>query len=98
MDKEFHDHEAAMARAELKKAAEYAIKLFKMIKEGDELEGWTAAKITKAADYLSSVYHHMDYEQAMKAKIDHGPRNFDESLQSEIKKSLKESWAEKRKG
>ena len=26
------------------------------------LEGWTASKITKAADYLSSVYHKLDYD------------------------------------
>jgi hypothetical protein len=30
--------------------------------EQQGLEGWVAAKITKASDYLSSVYHYMEYE------------------------------------
>lgn len=56
------DHEAAMARADLYKLAQYSAKLFKMIHEGQQLEGWVQAKITKAADYVSSVYHFMAYE------------------------------------
>ena len=55
-------HEAAMARADLYKLANYSMKLFKMIQEGQELEGWVQAKVTKAADYISSVYHFMQYE------------------------------------
>lgn len=57
-----YDGELDMARAELLKAADYATKLFNHIGKLDSLEGWTASKITKAADYLSSVYHYMDYE------------------------------------
>lgn len=56
------DHEAAMARADLYKLANYSFKLFKMIQDGDQLEGWVQAKITKAADYVASVYHFMEYE------------------------------------
>jgi len=59
---DYEDHEADMARAQLMQTAEYAIKLFKMIQPGDNLEGWTASKITKASDYLSSVFHYMEYE------------------------------------
>ena len=55
-------HEAAMARADLYKCATYSFKLFKMIQEGQELEGWVQAKITKAADYIASVFHYMEYE------------------------------------
>ena len=54
--------EMHMARADLHKAAQYAIKLSEMLENIDALEGWTASKITKAADYLSSVYHWIDYE------------------------------------
>jgi len=64
------DHEAMMARAELYKAAKYAMKLFKMIREGDELEGWVSAKITKAADYLDSVAHYMEYHQEVKHEFE----------------------------
>ena len=58
------DHEARMAKADLYKTAQYAAKLFKMINDGDELEGWVQAKITKAADYMSSVYHYLDYQRS----------------------------------
>ena len=60
------DHEVQMARADLYKIAKYGIKLHEMLKnvsEAEGLEGWVQAKITKAADYLGSVYHHLDYEQ-----------------------------------
>jgi hypothetical protein len=56
------DKEAAMARADLYKLANYSFKLFKMIRDGDQLEGWVQAKVTKAADYIASVYHYMEYE------------------------------------
>ena len=60
------DHEVQMARAELYKLAKYSIKLHEMLKgvsEAEGLEGWVQSKITKAADYLGSVYHHLEYEQ-----------------------------------
>jgi hypothetical protein len=56
------DHEGKMARSELYRAAKYAMKLFQMIQEGQELEGWVQSKITKSADYLDSVYHYMEYQ------------------------------------
>ena len=60
---EDHDNsEIHMAKAELKKAADYATQLSDMMDNLDGLEGWTASKITKAADYLSSVYHWLDYD------------------------------------
>ena len=60
-----HDHEVQMARADLYKIAKYAIKLHDMLKnvsESEGLEGWQQAKITKASDYISSVYHNLDYD------------------------------------
>lgn len=62
-DSEDHDNsEIHMAKSELKKAADYANQLSAMMDNLDGLEGWTASKITKAADYLSSVYHWLDYD------------------------------------
>ena len=61
------DHEVQMARADLYKIAKYAIKLHDMLKgvsEAEGLEGWVQSKITKSADMIGSVYHHMDYEEA----------------------------------
>ena len=60
-----HDHEVQMARADLYKIAKYAIKLHDMLKtvsEEEGLEGWQQAKITKASDYISSVYHNLEYD------------------------------------
>jgi hypothetical protein len=57
------DHEVQMARADLFKLAKYSVELHKILKNVSEeqgLEGWVQAKITKAADYISSVKHHME--------------------------------------
>ena len=56
------DREGAMAKADLYKLANYSLKLFKMMEANTQLEGWVQAKITKAADYIASVYHYMEYE------------------------------------
>jgi len=59
------DHEVQMARAELYKLAKYSIKLHEMLKgvsEAEGLEGWVQSKITKASDYIGSVYHHLEYD------------------------------------
>ena len=58
------DSEMKMALAELYKIEKYAFGLSLMLKEMPALEGWTAAKITKAADYLGSVFHKLDYDFA----------------------------------
>ena len=58
------DSEVKMALAELYKIEKYAFALGIMMKETKALEGWTAAKITKAADYLGSVFHKLDYDFA----------------------------------
>jgi hypothetical protein len=62
---EIHDHEASMAKAQLMRIAEQSIELFKMIQEGDNLEGWVAAKITKANDYINAVHQNLSYESTM---------------------------------
>jgi hypothetical protein len=56
------DREGAMAKADLYKLASYSHKLFQQIQDEDQLEGWVQAKITKAADYIASVYHYLEYE------------------------------------
>ena len=58
-----YDHEATMAKAQLMRIAEQSIELFKMIQEGDNLEGWVAAKITKANDYINAVHQNMAYDE-----------------------------------
>ena len=56
------DREGAMAKADLYKIANYSHKLFKQIEDQDQMEAWVQAKITKAADYIASVYHYLEYE------------------------------------
>jgi len=60
------DHEVNMAKSDLYKIAKYAIELHKMLQNVSEeqgLEGWVQAKITKAADYMGSVKHHLEYKE-----------------------------------
>ena len=64
-DRAERDHEVQMARSDLYKLAKYSIKLHDMLKnvsEAEGIEGWQQSKITKAADYISSVYHALDYD------------------------------------
>ena len=63
------DHEVQMARSDLYKIANYAVKLHKMLKNVSEeqgIQGWMQAKITKAADYMSSVAHTLEYDMMEK--------------------------------
>lgn len=58
------DHEVQMARADLYNIADQAIKLHGILKHVSEeqgLEGWQQAKITKAADYINSVFTALSY-------------------------------------
>lgn len=69
-DRAERDHEVQMARSDLYKLAKYSIKLHDMLKtvsEAEGIEGWQQSKITKAADYISSVYHSLDYEMNMES-------------------------------
>jgi len=65
-DEEADTSEVNMAKSELYKLAEYAPKLLDLIENYDELEGWIQAKITKASDYVSDVFHYLKYENENK--------------------------------
>ena len=102
------DHEVQMARSDLYKAAKYSIKLHERLKgisEEQGLEGWVAAKITKASDYLSSVFHYMDYEmmsseemtesrtkivQAIKTKSEQPEPTYKETISKKYQEKLDE--------
>ena len=59
------DHEVQMARKDCYTAADDAIALHKLLRnitEAQGLEGWVAAKITLAADYLNTVREHLEYQ------------------------------------
>jgi len=70
-DQMHQDHEVQMARADCYNAADYAIKLHKIlqgVKETGQLEGWVSEKLTLANDYLRTVYEYLSYEQIEQEK------------------------------
>jgi len=90
------DHEVQMARAELYKIAKYAIKLHEMLKgvsEAEGIEGWMQSKITKAADYMGSVYHTLDYDMMGESKKTF-KGNMDEAAKADYKTTLAEKMKE----
>ena len=54
-----HDHEAGMAKNELRDMISNASKIDSMVGEGDDLPGWVSAYISLAADYMHSVAEYM---------------------------------------
>lgn len=54
-----HDHEAGMAKNELRDMISNASKIDSMVGEGDNLPGWVSAYISLAADYMHSVAEYM---------------------------------------
>ena len=70
------DHEISMARGELKATADKALELVAALEgksdEGNPMEAWVQSKITKAKDYVNSVYDYLMYnpEMANEANID----------------------------
>ena len=87
------DREGAMAKADLYKLATYSLKLFKKLQDDDQLEGWVQAKITKAADYVASVYHYLEYEMKISEYGSHleSAEVYSESQKAEIKNKLMEA-------
>ena len=94
------DHEVQMARSDLYKIAKYAIKLHEMLKgvsEAQGLEGWQQSKITKAADYMGSVYHAMDYDMQFGEQNESAnPTDYKEGLANQLaeKKNLSKEITE----
>jgi hypothetical protein len=57
------DHEASMAKAELRELISNATKLDQHIEEHTELPGWISAYITLASDYISSCTQSVCYQE-----------------------------------
>ena len=65
----YNDYEGRMAKQNLYKMHKYSRELFDMLDDQMELEAWVQEKIAKAADYIGSVKHYLEYE------MDHGPED-----------------------
>jgi len=81
---DYVDDEGRMAKSQLYKMAKYAVKLHGMLDDMEQLPSWLQAKITKASDYMSMVYHYLDYEFARR----------DGSLMEEVDKYKEEMLKE----
>ena len=66
------DHEAMMAKAELRSLVKNAKSIYEKISDGDELPGWVSAYVTLASDYMNSVNQYME-------EMVNGEQSLDES-------------------
>jgi len=55
------DREGRMAKRQLADIAEYAHELSGMLAHETQLEAWVQSKLTKAADYIKTVKHYVEY-------------------------------------
>ena len=58
----YNDYEGRMAKQNLFNLHKYSKELFEMIHDYQEMESWVQEKIAKAADYIGSVKHYLEYE------------------------------------
>ena len=60
---EYHDidKEGKMAKRQLHDMERYSRELSEMLTDTTQLESWVQAKLTKAADYLKTVKHYVEY-------------------------------------
>jgi len=69
-----------MAKSQLYAIAKYAIELLQLIKDGDPLDAWVQAKITKAADYVDAVQHYLEGEEYLDANQGESEEELDEGI------------------
>ena len=55
------DNEGDFAKRQLHDMEQYARELGQMLTDATQLESWVQAKLTKAADYLKTVKHYVEY-------------------------------------
>jgi len=82
MEEDHHENpndDSDMAKSQLYGIAKYAIELLQMIKDGDPLDAWVQAKITKAADYVDAVQHYLEGEEYLDANQEEPEEDLDEA-------------------
>ena len=55
------DREGRMAKRQLADIAQYSQELSQMLQDETQLEAWVQSKLTKAADYIKTVKHYVEY-------------------------------------
>jgi len=69
------DDDGFMAKRQLYDLAKHSVALHRTIQDTDNLEPWVQAKITKAADYIDTVKHYLEYQDVRggeEATVDFG--------------------------
>jgi hypothetical protein len=61
---DYMDDEGRFAKSQIHKMAHYATKLTDMLNDMEQLPSWVQSKLTRASDYMSMVYHYLEYEFA----------------------------------
>lgn len=79
-----------MAKSQLYAIAKYALELLQMIKDGDPLDAWVQAKITKAADYVDAVQHYLEGEEFLDANQEAPEEEMTEAQVAELFKRVKD--------
>ena len=64
------DDESDMAKSQLHNLIKDAQRLESMIADGEQLDAWVQAKLTKAQDYINSVHEYLCGEQSTKKHVD----------------------------
>lgn len=83
MEEDHHENpndDSDMAKSQLYAIAKYAIELLQMIKDGDPLDAWVQAKITKASDYIDAVQHYLEGEEYLDANQEESEEELDEGI------------------
>lgn len=55
------DEEGRMAKQQLSNIAQYSQELSEMLQDETQLEAWVQDKLSKAADYIKTVKHYVQY-------------------------------------
>jgi uncharacterized protein YcbK (DUF882 family) len=64
------DDESDMAKSQLYNLIKDAQRLESMIVDGEQLDAWVQAKLTKAQDYINSVHNYLCGERVEKKHVD----------------------------
>jgi hypothetical protein len=75
------DDESDMAGSQLTSIKQNVNKLAGIIDDGEQLDAWVQAKLTKAEDYLNSVYNYLQGEEVQRNEpiMEYGEDEFDRS-------------------
>ena len=91
MEEDHHENpndDSNMAKSQLYAIAKYAIELLQLIKDGDQLDAWVQAKITKAADYVDAVQHYLEGEKYLDSNQEESEEELDEDYVPRTKEDL----------